>query len=92
MRGNPASDARYGESGGSIPAYAGEPRADLGSAFWVDGLSPRMRGNHTPARRPASGTGSIPAYAGEPAAYQQGAGVGEVYPRVCGGTDRWSLI
>ena len=50
------------------------------------GLSPRVRGN--PWRQPArtGRTGSIPACAGEPLVGPHIVHVGEVYPRVCGGT------
>ena len=51
------------------------------------GLSPRVRGNHPLARRAAGRAGSIPACAGEPASGGVIAYGGQVYPRVCGGTD-----
>ena len=50
------------------------------------GLSPRVRGNHDDVVLSACLVGSIPACAGEPPASRDGAGGGEVYPRVCGGT------
>ena len=50
------------------------------------GLSPRMRGNRGKALVGAGGVGSIPAYAGEPGGWSRGGAVGQVYPRVCGGT------
>ena len=52
-----------------------------------EGLSPRVRGNPSLPPAGSSAGGSIPACAGEP---QRGMGRlfhGEVYPRVCGGTD-----
>ena len=50
------------------------------------GLSPRVRGNPLAGRQTVWGWGSIPACAGEPLALHQEAVMGEVYPRVCGGT------
>ncbi len=50
------------------------------------GLSPRVRGNLDPGQRPFTGAGSIPACAGEPQITSDSAKIGEVYPRVCGGT------
>ena len=56
------------------------------------GLSPRVRGNqsHLPAarRRP----GSIPACAGEPKRTRLGKPDPTVYPRVCGGTCKHSIV
>ena len=51
------------------------------------GLSPRVRGK--PARPVEQGLvlGSIPACAGEALPLIAGSGAGEVYPRVCGGSD-----
>ena len=56
------------------------------------GLSPRVRGN--PAWLPASvlAVGSIPACAGEPRRPLGGDGIGQVYPRVCGGTVRGPMM
>ena len=50
------------------------------------GLSPRVRGNQTAAALVSIPAGSIPACAGEPVISVHLVGVGEVYPRVCGGT------
>ena len=127
MRGNPRFDiGRFGLDR-SIPAYAGEPPAELrpdttervyprvcggtvvllapagiagavyprvcggtrrrfraSSAF--RGLSPRMRGNRRPFAVLQPPQGSIPAYAGEPGGGGADGRLGEVYPRVCGGT------
>ena len=106
MRGNHRYATRGKQSGGSIPAYAGEPsgvrqmrvrlrvypRVCGGTPDYralvirKSGLSPRMRGNH-PARclfiNPAR---SIPAYAGEPLPSGIRTYAVRVYPRVCGGT------
>ena len=50
------------------------------------GLSPRVRGNPNFVPRFAAITRSIPACAGEPKYRVCHANVGQVYPRVCGGT------
>ena len=52
----------------------------------ISGLSPRMRGNQRAAKVIEWMTRSIPAYAGEPCRAACRAGIGQVYPRVCGGT------
>ena len=56
------------------------------------GLSPRVRGNPmtvTPWNRPP---GSIPACAGEPREKSKTSTPSGVYPRVCGGTDRFFTL
>ncbi len=50
------------------------------------GLSPRVRGNLSGEAVSASRAGSIPACAGEPIPDAVRQVIGEVYPRVCGGT------
>ena len=50
------------------------------------GLSPRVRGNPMTSIRAQMELRSIPACAGEPACWVVSHLVGEVYPRVCGGT------
>ena len=57
---------------------------------WAIGLSPRVRGN--PPGRPSAktATGSIPACAGEPVPTLSPPPTPTVYPRVCGGTPRFS--
>ena len=52
----------------------------------LEGLSPRVRGNRAGYTRAAMAKGSIPACAGEPGYHPAGRVMGEVYPRVCGGT------
>ena len=52
------------------------------------GLSPRVRGNHGFNRQANPRLRSIPACAGEPEIFECHALVLQVYPRVCGGTDR----
>ena len=55
------------------------------SAFST-GLSPRVRGNRGEPECLLRAAGSIPACAGEPGIGWSCAGIGGVYPRVCGGT------
>ena len=57
-----------------------------------EGLSPRVRGNRQCGRFQCSSTRSIPACAGEPLPHAPLPRHWEVYPRVCGGTQRsfWS--
>ena len=50
------------------------------------GLSPRVRGNRGQVQRDDALARSIPACAGEPIRHRAPRQVGEVYPRVCGGT------
>ena len=50
-------------------------------------LSPRVRGNRAALPAGPAHRRSIPACAGEPPPARPGPGSGEVYPRVCGGTD-----
>ena len=51
------------------------------------GLSPRVRGNPHRTHHRYPRARSIPACAGEPCRRPAKAGLGTVYPRVCGGTD-----
>ena len=55
------------------------------------GLSPRVRGNHWRGRIMVWRKGSIPACAGEPLGGRVIDFAGQVYPRVCGGTQNLSL-
>ena len=56
------------------------------------GLSPRVRGNRRHRPREALPGRSIPACAGEPQGQRRPSDESAVYPRVCGGTCRSSLI
>ncbi len=60
------------------------------AAIGQRGLSPRGRGNRPPATRSNTGSRSIPAWAGEPVLCVAFCRVGQVYPRVGGGT-RWNI-
>ena len=55
------------------------------------GLSPRVRGNPLISISLFGGRRSIPACAGEPALPCLGRCLYWVYPRVCGGTPRWTI-
>ena len=57
-----------------------------GGAGPVNGLSPRVRGNRIVSWSTVLTDRSIPACAGEPVEVVASYSVGEVYPRVCGGT------
>ena len=54
----------------------------------MEGLSPRVRGNHGDLIVVIAVGGSIPACAGEPGAFAVQPWTRQVYPRVCGGTQR----
>ena len=83
MRGNQSTDPPQRGQERSIPACAGEPgRQHLGT------ILTGVRGNHDRQLLPLHRVGSIPACAGEPLRGPTGPRPGEVYPRVCGGTDR----
>ena len=56
------------------------------------GLSPRVRGNQGDEVSDADEVGSIPARAGEPRSFTMASAEIWVYPRACGGTDRYALI
>ena len=69
------------------PRVCGGTRSHCATNRWFSGLSPRVRGNRRRRGRGRRRCGSIPACAGEPRRPDTGAGVSEVYPRVCGGTE-----
>ena len=56
------------------------------------GLSPRVRGKPIAADAAIGGGGSIPACAGEAGVGRWGLAVAGVYPRVCGGSSRYSGV
>ena len=60
--------------------------------YAVCGLSPRMRGNRRGVRALETDGRSIPAYAGEPMPAMASMDGARVYPRVCGGTPRFSPL
>ena len=76
---------------GSIPAWAGEPRA-RGQRGIGEGLSPRGRGNRLPADAERAPGRSIPAWAGEPPQHRYGCNYRGVYPRVGGGTSLFNHL
>ena len=82
---------------GRAPSGRVYPRVCGGTGRIIDtyggdtGLSPRVRGNLRDRRMGIRRHGSIPACAGEPSATTPTTSRTGVYPRVCGGTRRWSL-
>ena len=74
------------------PRVCGGTRAPLVSQVSRVGLSPRVRGNRHFELLAHAAAGSIPACAGEPRRRKSSGALWEVYPRVCGGTDKESYI
>ena len=85
MRGNPAASSTEAIEGGSIPAYAGEPK-ETQRAVRPEPVYPRVCGGTGGGGGGAFAIGSIPAYAGEPHRGSAVTARRAVYPRVCGGT------
>ena len=77
---------------GSIPACAGEPDESAVGPPPQQGLSPRVRGNLDTLPGDVAIYGSIPACAGEPWCGNAGGICARVYPRVCGGTERYHRL
>ena len=73
-------------TGWVYPRVCGGTGAPINPTYPAGGLSPRVRGNHRPRRRVWQSNRSIPACAGEPSGGANSNPGGEVYPRVCGGT------
>ena len=71
---------------GVYPRVCGGTSAPCATMSKPGGLSPRVRGNRHRAQHQYHLLRSIPACAGEPHRVAARAVVGEVYPRVCGGT------
>ncbi len=67
------------------PRVCGGARTGRRPTARSPGLSPRVRGSRDGAGIGSVGVWSIPACAGEPAVAATAVGLGEVYPRVCGG-------
>ena len=65
--------------------YGGTPNSSFVMAYAL-GLSPRVRGNRGQRMDGGAGIRSIPACTGEPCGRNPGSGIGQVYPRVYGGT------
>ena len=84
--GEPASSAVTRYRPGVYPRVCGGTRGDAPDSLLHRGLSPRVRGNLEGADHLGQCAGSIPACAGEPVDPLARQLVGEVYPRVCGGT------
>ena len=87
--GEPLNAARGGEHDRVYPRVCGGTGVAQGVAWARTGLSPRVRGNPPRCQAPFHPLGSIPACAGEPANRASPPCRTGVYPRVCGGTERW---
>ena len=70
------------------PRVCGGTASSCSITFVAHGLSPRVRGNLSPIGFLSRASGSIPACAGEPILVKLNIRLGEVYPRVCGGTHK----
>ena len=73
------------------PRVCGGTRKNYETGYDAGGLSPRVRGNQRPSPPRLRCKGSIPACAGEPVQSANRILVGQVYPRVCGGTGAVAL-
>ena len=89
--GEPGAAATPSGCGGVYPRVCGGTQPALDDIHFGAGLSPRVRGNRRHLRAFHRLLRSIPACAGEPPQPIQPAGVGGVYPRVCGGTTDQTL-
>ena len=90
--GEPAAVSRFWSVCEVYPRVCGGTARRRAAGRPTSGLSPRVRGNR---RRPVSlfyCAGSIPACAGEPRRVGRAAQHHKVYPRVCGGTPKRSLL
>ena len=89
-----AGEPQVGSSGGQVgrvyPRVCGGTGGQFRPRGRANGLSPRVRGNPGGQKARAGGQGSIPACAGEPSRSATWACIQTVYPRVCGGTPRYS--
>ena len=75
-------------AGEVYPRVCGGTEANIYIPKSGKGLSPRVRGNPAAASRASGRSRSIPACAGEPTRGMAQVNRLEVYPRVCGGTNR----
>ena len=89
--GEPRREARPPGRLGVYPRVCGGTLQCRGYGRGDSGLSPRVRGNPVPPRAAGRFRRSIPACAGEPRIGIIPRQLCEVYPRVCGGTDRGSV-
>ena len=91
VRGSHGAVATAAMTDGSIPARAGEPGEDDGSATVITGPSPRVRGSRrTCCGRSGSGAGPSPRVRGSPACAtpRDPCRASRVHPRACGGALR----
>ena len=84
--GEPCAMGGHYANSGVYPRVCGGTPSWHTSCTACGGLSPRMRGNQLKPQQLPAVARSIPAYAGEPGAGGRPGRYGEVYPRVCGGT------
>jgi len=73
------------------PRVCGGARQESGTGAADKGLSPRVRGSLVNVKRFWMATRSIPACAGEPSGGGLGKGKQGVYPRVCGGAQKFRV-
>ena len=92
VRGNRPAACRETGGGRVYPRVCGGTALRRGTRHWSVGLSPRVRGNPIASPVFIPEHRSIPACAGEPLTGLPTGLRGEVYPRVCGGTQRrWGM-
>ena len=87
-----AACRRAGSNATHCVAGRAEQPALSGSGPASPGLSPRVRGSRQCALFDVVRVGSIPACAGEPQELALHEQTGRVYPRVCGGAHRYSVV
>ena len=86
--GEPAGSLYQGQRCPVYPRVCGGTQGIYLKRAPIEGLSPRVRGNPALLRHHPQLVRSIPACAGEPGSRAGSATEGEVYPRVCGGTNK----
>ena len=85
--GEPEEDWKVIDAAAVYPRVCGGTAVGNGQVPFRFGLSPRVRGNRRRSIATSSSPRSIPACAGEPRCPGGWCRCGQVYPRVCGGTD-----
>ena len=81
---------RKGRQSWVYPRVCGGSRSEYVAWQRKCGLSPRVRGKLVQFVKGDGGVGSIPACAGEAGSGGSGSSRPAVYPRVCGGSGRWT--
>ena len=90
--GEPGVDGRRGMKTRVYPRVCGGADRTGLSLFMPLGLSPRVRGSPPTSARVRGPTRSIPACAGEPRLLNGGGNGHGVYPRVCGGAHKGTVL